>query len=158
MEIRLSLKGGSANPNQLKQKFRDLNVDFEKFAEAINEATKELKDIEVEVTAIIENDKIDVEVKLPPASEFIKKELGVEKLKLSEEDKNAGKTSVGDVSMEKIVKIAKIKIKDMSTNDLKKAVLQVLGSCVSMPITIEGKHPKEIIEEVKEGKWDNIIS
>jgi len=157
MEITFTLKGGTANANQLKQKFRDLNVDFEKLAFVINEATKEFKDLEVTVIVNVEGENMEVEVKLPSVSELLKKELGIEKLKVTEEEKSGGKTVVADVPMEKIVKIAKLKMKEMLTKDLKKAVLQVVGTCVSLPVTIEGKKPKEIIQEIKEGKWDKII-
>lgn len=150
------LKGGSANANQLKQKFRDLNVDFEKLANVINDATKEFKDLEVTVVVNID-ENMEVEVKLPPLSELLKKELGIEKLKITEEERSSGKTVVADIPMEKIVKVAKLKMREMLTRDLKKAVLQAVGTCVSMPVTIEGKKPKEIIKEIKEGKWDEII-
>ena len=156
MEITLTLKGGSANANQLKQKFRDLNVDFEKLANVINDATKEFKDLEVTVVVNVD-ENMEVEVKLPPLSELLKKELGIEKLKITEEERSSGKTVVADIPMEKIVKVAKLKMREMLTRDLKKAVLQAVGTCVSMPVTIEGKKPKEIIKEIKEGKWDEII-
>ena len=157
MEISLRLKGGSANANQLKQKFRDLNVDFEKLANAINDVTKEFKDLEVTVVVNVEDENMEIEVKLPPLSELLKKELGIEKLKVTEEERSSGKTVVADIPMEKIVKVAKLKMREMLTRDLKKAVLQAVGTCVSMPVTIEGKKPKEIIKEIKEGKWDEII-
>lgn len=157
MEITFTLKGGTANANQLKQKFRDLKVDFEKLASVINDATKDFKDLEVTVVVNIENENMEVEVKLPPVSELLKKELGIEKLKITEEEKSSGKTVVADIPVEKIVKIAKLKMREMLAKNLKKAVLQVVGSCVSMPVTIEGKNPKEIIQEIKEGKWDEVI-
>jgi len=89
---------------------------------------------------------------------IIKKELGIQIAKISEEDKTAGKTSVGDITMEKIVKIAKDRKDKMLAKDLKSAVKQVIGSINSMSvILIEGKKPKEIIQEINEGKWDSLI-
>lgn len=89
---------------------------------------------------------------------IVKKELGIQIVKISEEDKTAGKTSVGDISMEKIVKIAKNRKDNLLAKDLKSAVKQVIGSINSMSvILIEGKKPKEIIQEINEGKWDSLI-
>jgi len=91
-------------------------------------------------------------------SELILKELGIEAAKLTEEDKSKGKTSVGNLSMEQIVKIAKEKQKELLIKDLKKVVKMVLGTCNSMNgVLVENKRPKEVIKEVDEGKWDDVI-
>lgn len=90
-------------------------------------------------------------------SELIKKELKVEKVKLDESEKAKGKESVGDLKMEQVVKIAREKMGDMMVGSLKAAVKTVLGSMVSMPVTVEGKKPKEILREVEDGKWDEVI-
>ena len=92
-------------------------------------------------------------------SDLVKKELKIEKAKLTEEDKTKGITSIADINMKTVVKIAKEKMEDMNVKTFKAAVKQVVGSISSMQgITIEGKKPKEIIKEINEGKWDNIIS
>ncbi len=89
---------------------------------------------------------------------IVKKELGIQVAKISEEEKTAGKTSVGDISMEKVVKIARAVKDNMLTKNFKSAVKQVVGSISSMSvILIEGKKTKEIIKEIDEGKWDSLI-
>ncbi|MEM5802003.1 MAG: hypothetical protein QXQ18_01295 [Candidatus Aenigmatarchaeota archaeon] len=89
---------------------------------------------------------------------LIKKELGIEVAKISQEDKAKGITSIGNLKMEQVVKIAKQKLNDMLTKDLRKAIKEVLGTANSMEgILVEGKRPKEIIKEVNEGKWDDLI-
>jgi large subunit ribosomal protein L11 len=89
---------------------------------------------------------------------IIKKELGIQIAKITEEEKTAGKTSVGDLKMDQVVKIAKNVQNKMLAKDFKSAVKQVVGSINSMSvILIEGKKPKEIIQEINEGKWDNLI-
>jgi large subunit ribosomal protein L11 len=91
-------------------------------------------------------------------SEMILKELGVEVAKITEEDKSKGKTSVGSLSMEQVVKIAKEKQKELFIKDLKKVVKMVLGTCNSMNgVLVENKRPKDVIKEVEEGKWDHLI-
>jgi len=46
---------------------------------------------------------------------------------------------------------------DLKTEDLKKAVKQVVSSCVSSGVYIDSKTPKQIIKEINEGKWDEKI-
>lgn len=91
-------------------------------------------------------------------SGLIKKELGIEAAKISEEDKAAGKTSVGNLSMEKILEIAQAKRDSLVANNLKGAVKQILGTANSMTgILVENKQPKEVIKEINEGKWDSLF-
>jgi len=41
--------------------------------------------------------------------------------------------------------------------DIAGVVKEILGTCVSMGVTCEGKDPRVIQNEIKEGKYDNII-
>lgn len=92
-------------------------------------------------------------------SGLIKKELGIETAKISEEDKAAGKTSVGNLTMEQIIKIAQSKKDSLVVNNLKGAVKQILGTASSMTgILVENKQPKEVIKEIDEGKWDSLFN
>jgi len=125
----------------------------------INDRTKEYAGMQVPVKLIIDKKtrEFRVEVGLPPVSSLIKKELGIEAAKITEEEKTAGKTSVGDLKIDQIVKIAKMKMSDLLARDLKSSVKQVVGTCASMPVLMEGKKPKEFLKEIDEGKWDKSI-
>jgi len=91
-------------------------------------------------------------------STSIKKELKIDKAKISEEDKAKGVTSIANITMDQVVKITKEKRNSLSAKDFKSVVKQVIGTIVSMQgILVEGKKPKEIIQEINEGKWDNLI-
>jgi large subunit ribosomal protein L11 len=59
--------------------------------------------------------------------------------------------------MENLVKVTKMKQDALLAKDLKNAVKQVVGVCVSMPVLIEGKKPKEILKEIDEGKFDQLL-
>jgi large subunit ribosomal protein L11 len=37
------------------------------------------------------------------------------------------------------------------------AAKEVLGSCISMGITVDGRDPREIQKEISEGKWDKLF-
>lgn len=99
--------------------------------------------------------------KKAPRSEtikLIKQELKIDTAKITEEDKTKGKTFVVDGKMDKVVKIAKERMDNLSSRNLKAAVKTILGSINSMNgILIEGKKPQEVIKEINEGKWDHLI-
>lgn len=121
---------------------------------AINEKTKDFAGIQVPVKVIVDpsTKEFEIEVGSPPVSALIKKEIGIEK--------GAGnrESSAGDISLESVVKIAKMKMDSLNTTSLGNAVCQVLGTCVSMGITCNGKDCKEVIKEVKQGVHDALLS
>ncbi|MEM5790489.1 MAG: 50S ribosomal protein L11 [Candidatus Aenigmatarchaeota archaeon] len=158
-EIQFLVEGGKASSAIIAPKIASYKLNVNEVLEKVNEKTREYIGMEIPVKLIIDKEKkiFEVEVGVPPISSLIKKELGIEKAKISEEDKAKGITSVGDLKMEQVIKIAKMKRDSLLVKDLKNAVKMVLGSIVSMPITVEGKKVKEIIKEVDEGKWDEII-
>jgi large subunit ribosomal protein L11 len=126
----------------------------------INEKTKEYSGMKVPVKLIIDKKDHSYEIVIgtPPVSSLIKKELGIEKAKITEEEKAAGKTTTGNLTFEQVVKIAKIKQEELLGKDFKAIVKQVVGAANSLTgVQIEGKRPKEIIKEIDEGKWDDQI-
>jgi len=64
---------------------------------------------------------------------------------------------VGNLTINQAIKITKMKRDSLLAKDNKKALKEIISSCVSMPITVEGKPAKEVIKEIDEGKYDNLI-
>jgi large subunit ribosomal protein L11 len=96
-----------------------------------------------------DNKKYEIKVKAPSVADLVKKELGVELLKLSEEDKQKGKTFVGNLTMKQVEKIAKIKAEELGEKDLKKVLKMVISSINTLQgVLIEGKKPKELLKEI----------
>ncbi|OGI15672.1 hypothetical protein A3K63_04545 [Candidatus Micrarchaeota archaeon RBG_16_49_10] len=77
--------------------------------------------------------------------------------KKKKEKEKIARVIVADVKMQQLVKIARMKWSGMLSKTFKSAVKEVVGSCASMPVTIEGKAPKAIIAEIDEGKYDSLI-
>ena len=147
--VEVLVTGGRATPGPpLGPAIGPLGINVKKVVDEINKKTKEFEGLSVPVKIIVKEDKsFEIEVGIPPVSALIKKELGIEK--------GAHKTKhevVGNLTLEQVIKIAKMKRKQMLSYTLKSAVKEVLGTCVSMGVTVEGKHPKEIIKEINEGK------
>ena len=59
--------------------------------------------------------------------------------------------------MEQVMKIARMKRADVLGRDIKAAVKEVLGTGVSMGVTVLGKDPREIQKEIDEGKHDALL-
>lgn len=153
--------GGKAAPGPaLGPKLSIMKINVQDVFKKINEKTKEYSGMKVPVKIIIDKKtkQFEITVGTPPVSSLIKKELGIELAKITEEEKTAGKTTVGNLTFDKVVKIAKLKQEELLANDLKSAVKQVVGTANSLTgVQIEGKRPKDVIKEIDEGKFDGFL-
>jgi large subunit ribosomal protein L11 len=121
----------------------------------INEVTKDFAGMKVPVKISVntDNKEFEVSVGTPTTSALIVSELGVSK---GSGVPNTEK--IGDLSVEQVLKIAKMKREDVLGRDLKAAVKEVLGTGVSMGLTVEGKDPREVQTEIDEGKHDALLT
>ena len=156
----LLIEGGKAAPGaNSAPKLSALKMNVGEIFKQINDKTKPYAGMQVPVKVIMYPDDktFEVVVGTPPVSSLIKKELKIELAKITEEEKTAGKTSVGDIKMEQIVNVAKMKQDALFCKTLKACVKQVVGTCASMPITVEGKKPIEVIKDIDAGNYDSVI-
>ena len=151
-KINLIIDAGRANIGQLSSKLSSLGFNVAEIQKEINEKTKEFSGLKVNVALILdkENKKYEIKVKAPSVADLVKKELGVELLKISEEDKQKGKTVIGNLTMKQVEKIARIKAEELGEKDLKKVLKMVISSINTLQgVLIEGKRPKEILKEMQ---------
>ena len=120
----------------------------------INELTKDYAGMKVPVKVSVnpEDKTFEVTVGTPTASALLVAELKVEK-----GSGTPNSVKVGDLSVEQIVRIAKIKRPELLAKTLKGAAKEMMGTCVSIGVTIEGKDPREAQREVDEGKYDALF-
>jgi len=132
-----------------------LGVNVMAVVKKINEATAMYKGmrVPVKITVDMETKSFEVEVGTPTTSALLVKEAGIEK-----GSGNPKRDFVGNLTREQIVSIAKVKMGSSYASTLKAAVKEVLGSCVSMGIKVEGKDPRVVLKEVDKGEWDDILS
>jgi len=150
-KINLLVDAGKINLGQLSSKLNSLGFNSNEIQKEVNERTKEFSGLKVSVTLILdkENKKYEINVKPPSVADLVKKELGVDLLKIGEEDKQKGKTVVGNLTMKQVEKIAKIKAEELGETDLKKVMKMVISSINTLQgVLIEGKKPKEILREL----------
>jgi large subunit ribosomal protein L11 len=96
--------------------------------------------------------EFDIGVGTPPASQLLKKEAGIEK-----GSGNAKQDKVADVLIEQVIKIAKMKESALLGKTLKEKILEIVGTCNSMGILVEGKPAVEAQVDIKAGKFDTEI-
>ena len=148
--------GGEANAGPpLGPALGPLGVNVMAIVKDINDLTKDYAGMRVPVKVNVDTStkKFTVEVGIPTASALIVKESGI--ANGSATPKTA---SAGNITVDKLVKIAKVKIDQSYASTVKSAANEVAGSCVSMGVTIEGKPAKEFQKEIKENKWDETFS
>lgn len=131
-----------------------LGVNILEIVNKINEITNHYAGMKVPVKITVNTDtkEFEVSVGIPTTSALIVSELGVEK---GSGTPNTEK--IGNLSMTQVVKVAKIKHAELLARNLKSAVKEVLGSCVSMGVTVEEEDPREVQKEITEGKYDALF-
>ncbi|MEM0356280.1 MAG: 50S ribosomal protein L11 [Candidatus Anstonellales archaeon] len=142
-EIKALVDGGAARPTPpLGPALSAAKLPVQKIIDEINKKTSFFKGIKVPVIIYYEGQNYEIEVGIPPTTELIKKEAGVEK--------GAGKhdTPVGNISMQKLIELAKSSIDKSNTNSVKNRVKELVGTCLSMGITVDGKNPKDIMKQI----------
>jgi len=155
-KLEVLVDGGKATPGPpLGPALGPLGVNIVEILKAINEKTKPFEGMKVPVTLLVDpkTKTFTVEVGTPPTSALVTKELKVEK-----GSGDPGKTRVGNLSLAQAIKIANMKGDAMLAKSLKARVLEVVGTCVSMGVTVEGKPAKEFTKEIKAGKHDKQLA
>jgi large subunit ribosomal protein L11 len=153
--VELIVAGGQATAGPpLGPALGPLGVNIMAVVNRINELTKDYAGMKVPVKVSVnpEDKTFDVTVGVPTSSALLVSELKIEK---GSGTPNSAK--VGDVKVDQIVRIAKIKRPELLAKTLKSAAKEIMGTCVSMGVTVEGKDPREVQKEVDEGKFDDIL-
>jgi len=152
--VNLLVSGGQATAGPpLGPALGPLGVNVLEIVNKINELTKDYAGMKVPVKVTVdpETKEFDVTVGTPTASALIVRELKIEK---GSGTPNTEK--VGNLTMEQVVRISKLKRPEFLAKTLKAAAKEVLGSCVSMGVTVEGKDPREVQREIDEDKYDEL--
>jgi large subunit ribosomal protein L11 len=154
--VELIVAGGQATAGPpLGPALGPLGINIMQVVTRINELTKDYAGMKVPVKISVnpEDKSFEVTVGVPTSSALLVSELKIEK---GSGTPNSAK--VGDVKVDQIVRIAKIKRPELLSRTLKGAAKEIMGTCVSMGVTVEGKDPRDVQKEVDEGKFDDILN
>ena len=130
--VKLQIPAGKATPAPpVGPALGQHGVNIMDFCKAFNDATKGKEGTVPVVLTIYEDRTFDFIIKTPPTAELIKKYANVIKgSAVPNRDK------VGKITRKQIEEIAKIKLPDLNTKDIKKAMKIVEGSARSMGVEI----------------------
>jgi large subunit ribosomal protein L11 len=148
--INVIVEGGKASAGPpLGPALGPLGINTQAVIAEINKQTAAFGGMKVPVSVIVDpkTKTYKIEVRSPPTSELIKREAGIQKGAATKE------AAVGDISIEKVITIAKQKAQHSLAKSLRDVVKEVLGTCVSMGVTVDGKSPKQLIKDIDAGKY-----
>ncbi|MFW5938403.1 MAG: 50S ribosomal protein L11 [Halanaeroarchaeum sp.] len=153
--IEVLVPGGQANPGPpLGPELGPTPVDVQAVVEQINEETAAFDGTEVPVTVEYEDDgSFTIDVGVPPTAELIKDEAGF--------DTGSGEPQedfVADLTVDQVKQIAEQKHPDLLSYDLKNAAKEVVGTCTSLGVTIEGENAREFKEKIDAGEYDDVFA
>jgi large subunit ribosomal protein L11 len=139
--INLQVPAGAANPSPpIGPALGQRGVNIMEFCKSFNAKTKEIEQgtpIPVKIT-VFSDRSFTFEMRTPPATYLIKKAAGMKPTgKPGSGSKNPGRDVAGSITMAQLRDIAKVKIKDMNTDDLDQATKTMAGSARSMGLRVE---------------------
>lgn len=125
---------------------------------AINEKTHAFQGMQVPVKVIVDkaSKTFEIEIGTPTVAALIKKELNIT-VPVKEEAGVKGKKTIGNLSMQQVVKITSMKKESTLAGNVKAHAKEVVGTCLSLGVNVEGKNAKEANKEIDEGKWDSLL-
>jgi large subunit ribosomal protein L11 len=144
-EVSILVEGGKAAAGAtLGAALGPLGVNVGQVVQRINEETKQFAGMRVPVIVKVDpaTRNFTLAVGRPPVAALLLKEAGKEK--------GSGKSKsevIGDVSLEAVQQIAEAKSSDLFGASLDKQMNQVIGTCVSMGITVDGQDPRALLRQ-----------
>jgi large subunit ribosomal protein L11 len=151
--IEALVEGGKASAGPpLGPALGPMGVNIMQVINTINEKTKQFEGMKVPVKVIVDPATKDFEITVgtPPAASLILKELGAEKGSGA-----AGSHKIGDLSIDQAIKVAKMKHDNLLGKELKHKTKEIIGTCVSLGVTVEGKRPQEVQKAIDKGEFDS---
>ena len=60
----------------------------------------------------------------------------------------------GNITMNDVIEIARVMSEKSNARDLSGTIREILGTCVSVGCTVDGRSPKDIANEIKDGELE----
>lgn len=132
--VKLALNAGKATPAPpVGPALGSYGINMMEFIKGYNEKTASMAGSIVPVVVTIYDDRSFIwETKTPPASDLIKKMLGI-----ASGSATPNKVKVGALSQDQLREIAEKKLQDLNANDIDAAMSIIAGTARSMGVTIK---------------------
>jgi large subunit ribosomal protein L11 len=144
-EVSVLVEGGKAAAGaQLGSALGPLGVNVGQVVAQINQETKQFAGMRVPVVVKVNpaNRTFTLVVGRPPVAAMLLKE--------AKKEKGSGKPkseAVGDVSLDAVRRVAEAKAEDMQGRSVEERMNQVIGTCVSLGLTVGGADPRAVLKE-----------
>jgi len=142
--VSLLVEGGKASAGPpLGPALGPLGVNVGQVVAKINEETKQFAGMRVPVVVRVDpaTRSFTLVVGRPPVAALLLKEAGKEK--------GSGKPKtevVGDVKLDAVKRIAEAKGEDLFGRTIEEKMNQVIGTCVSLGLTVDGEDPRSLLK------------
>lgn len=152
--IEALVDAGQATPGPpLGPALGPLGVNIKAVIDEINQKTQQFKGMRVPVKVEVGDSRdFTIEVGVPPTSSLLLREAGVEK---GSGTPNTEK--VGNITFNQCINVAQMKHESMLSINLRSAVKEVIGTCISLGLTVNDEDPKVIIDAINKGNFDNFF-
>ena len=129
-------------------------INIKDVVDEINEKTMVFRGLTVPVRIECdpETKQFEIFIETPSTASLLLKEVGAEKGSSASSEK-----IIGDLTLDQIVTVVQAKKDKFLEKDLKLAVKSVLGTALSVGITVEGEDPREIQKRVESGEFDDKV-
>src|SRR3989338_1129796 len=154
-KVEVLVEGGKATAAPpLGPALGPMGVNIGQVVSDINKKTSSFQGMQVPVKIMIDKEtkQFEISIGTPPASGLIKKEANIEKA-----SGKAKHEMVADILIEQAIKIAKMKETATLGKSLKEKVKEIVGTCQSMGILVEGKQSKDTLRDIEAGMFDEEI-
>jgi len=133
-QIKLQIPAGQANPAPpVGPALGQHGVNIMEFCKAFNERTaKDTGTIIPVVISVYQDRTFSFITKTPPAAVLIKSEL-----KLEKGSNEPNRSKVGELTKEQLERIAKIKLEDLNTNNVERAMKIIEGTAKSLGVKVK---------------------
>ena len=132
--IKLQLPAGKATPAPpVGPALGQHGINIMAFCKEYNERTASQEGFIIPAEITVYGDRsFSFVTKMPPASDLLRRALGVEK-----GSGNPGSEKIGKISKDAVYEIARNKMKDLNTTDIDKAASIIAGTARSMGVELE---------------------
>ncbi|MCI4364624.1 MAG: 50S ribosomal protein L11 [Thermoplasmata archaeon] len=145
VEVSVLVEGGKAAAGAtLGSALGPLGVNVGQVVTKINEETKQFAGMRVPVIIRVDPNtrSFTLVVGRPPVAALLLKE--------AKKEKGSGKPkteTIGDVSLDAVRRIAEAKGEDLHGRTKEEQANQVIGTCVSLGLTVDGQDPRLLLKE-----------
>jgi large subunit ribosomal protein L11 len=147
--------GGASGGPPIGPALGPMGVNIMQIVNEINSKTAEYDGLPVPVEVVIETDTKQFQVKVGMLTTFalLSQSTGIKK-----GSGEPNREFVANLTFDELVNIAKKKSDGIYAASLKAAVREVLGTCQSAGVTVDGTHAKQVQESIAAGEYNDQLA